>query len=268
MIQTAVLTCTHIHVHTAPGRTDGFISNLQSFIETLFGCSEDFDYAELHLSAGEAQFNCYWMGSDRPEFDSALTSALENADEIDLHLNLCSEADSMDKAHEALYIALSDGSLSDCVRMASLKKDDCASTLTFSGMHRGAFCHGEVPFCDDLDQIPEALSWNSSTHRAHFHFPEENVYDACCIADLLPERIDMIDFEFFYDDAELFIHSLQLSDRSSIEVYRDSLEQLAALSDSMQIDGVLTPESDSAFALMRFVPEGGQIAVQIAAAEF
>ena len=263
MNQTSCLICSHIRVHAAAGRTDSFVTRLQSFIKSHFDAAADFEYAELHLTAGSADFNCYWMGEDQPEFDPALTDAVASAAEIDLRLNISSETDCMSAPHDELFSLLSDGALSDCVQISLMKND----SLIFSGMHRGAFLHGAVPYTDAGDDLPETICWNSSNHRAHFHFSEENVYDACCIADLLPERIDMIDQEFFYDDGEMFIHSVQLTDRACAEVYRDSLEQLARLADSVEISGVLTPESETAFALMRIVPDGSRVTVQTAIAE-
>lgn len=263
MNQTSYLLCSHIHVRAVAGRTDGFIFQLQNFLKSPFDAADQFEYAELHLTAGEADFNCYWMGEDRPDFDSALTDAMASAAEIDLRLNISSETDCMSAPHDALLALLADGSLSDCVQISLLKND----VLTFSGMHRGTFLHGVVPYSDANGALPETTCWNSSNHRARFHFSEDNVYDACCIADLLPERIDMIDLEFFYDDGEMFIHSVQLTDRACAEVYREALEQLSALADSVEISGVLTPESETAFALMRFVPDGGRVTTQTAIAE-
>ena len=262
MIPTSYLTCSHIRVRTAPGRTDGFIARMQDFIHTLFDSASAFEYAELHLTAGGSDFNCYWMGEDHPDFDPALTDAVASAAEINLRLNISSETDCMSAPHDALLALLADGALSGSVQISLLKND----VLFFSGMHRGAFLHGVVPYAD-ADSLPETLCWNSSNHRAHFHFPEENVYDACCVADLLPERIDMIDLEFFYDDGELFIHSVQLTDAACAEVYRESLEQLTVLADHAEISGVLTPESDAAFALMRFIPVGNRVTLQTAIAE-
>lgn len=268
MNQTSVLTCTRIRVRAVPGRTDGLISGLQAFVNALFDRPDAFDYAELHLLTDGDARDLYWMGDEQPAFDPSLTAAISAAAEVDLLLNLSGETDCMADAHAALSSLLADGSLSDCARMICLRTGDDFAALTLSGIHGGAFLHGEVPFADGCEGVPADMCWNSCTHRARFHFPEEALDDAWDLSELLPERIDEIDFEFSFDRAELVIHSVQLTDLNGVEVYREVLQHLADLSDGMEIAGALTPESDSAFALMRFAPDGSRVSVQTAVAEF
>lgn len=267
MNQTSILTCTHIHVRTAAGRTDAFVAMLHGFVRKLFDSANAFDYAELRLFADGDSREFFWMGDEQPVFDDSV-SALFSAAEMDIHLNLSSETDCMAASLTALTDHLKTGDLSDCARMSVLKTGDDFTHLTIAGMHGGAYLCGEVPFADGCEGVPSDMCWNSSTHRAVFHFPDETIDDAWDLSEMLPERIDEIDFEFSFDSGELRIHSVQLPDMTCAETYRAALEQFAAMADELHIDGVLTPESDSAFALMRFAADGRTIAIRTAVAEF
>lgn len=267
MNQTSILTCAHIRVRASSGRTDAFLAQLQAFVCRLFDSAGSFDYAELRLCAGNDSREFFWMGEEAPVSDDSLPQFFSAA-EIDVHLNLSGETDFLAAGLSCLTDCLKDGELRDCAHMSVLKTGDDFACLTIAGMHDGSYLCAEVPFADGCKGVPADMCWNSCTHRAVFHFPEENIDDAWDLSEMLPERIDEIDFEFSFDSGELRIHSVQLPDMSCAETYRAALEQFAGMADEFRIDGVLTPESDSAFALMRFAADGGRIAIQTAAAEF
>lgn len=266
MTNASTLACIRIRVNSLSGRTDGFVAGLQSFLKTLCARAKAFEFAELSLMADGAGPVLLWMGDDRPGFESAELSALESAKEIDIRLNLCSETDSCADDRAALFSLLSDGALADRVQFCALITGGSAS-LMLSGLRGGRFCHGEVPFTDGCEGIPEDLRWNSASHRVLLRFADSAVDDAWDLSDLMQERIDEIDLEFLPDSGELRIHSVQLPDMNSVEAYRAFLERLSLLAESVSIEGALTPEAEDAFALLRFVRAGNAVTVQTAVAE-
>lgn len=263
MPNSSILSCIRIRAHAVPGRTDGFIAALQEFAQLLPKHPESFSYAELHLAADSREHDCFWMEGDCPDFDSGL---IASAKEIDLRLNMCCEDALLLNAQTQLFDLLADGAHADCVRFCALVTDEEHAALTLSGMHGGAFHHGEVSFIDGCGGIPEDMCWNSSTHRAQFTFPEEALDDAWDLSEIIPEHIDEIDLEFSFDRGEMAIHSVQLPDMDAVETYRSILQKLCEMANSFSISGALTPESDSAFALLRFACNGG-VTVQTAVAE-
>lgn len=261
MNNSPVLVCSRIRVHAVPGRTDGFVAGMQALLKTLSAQSDAFSYAEIHLTADESVRDYFIMDGEHPQIDA---EALAAAKEIDLQMNLSCEDNRIADALSAVLSLLSDGSLADCARFCMLATGGNSAALTLSGMRNGFFHHGEVPFTDEL---PADLCWNSSDHRASFTFPEEALDEVWELSEILQERIDEIDLEFSFDGGELQIHSVQLPDREAIEAYRAALAQMASLADSVCISGALTPESDEAFALLRFVHEVGCVKVQTAIAD-
>lgn len=264
MSDTTFLCCSRIRLSAVPGRTENFAAALCSFLETIAGRAEAFSYAELQLTADENESVFYWMGDEQPDLGDCL-SAVSSAAELDISLNLCSEEDCASDALNALTGLLSDGSYADCARVCTLTRDGDDTRVFLSGMREGAFHHGEIPFGNDA--APDGMCWNSCTHSAHFTFSGDACNDAWDLSDLLAERIDEIDLEFSYDDGTLAIHSVQLPDAENTEVYRAALEQFCAIADSASIDGVLTPEAENAFALMRLVLSDGHVSIRTAIAE-
>lgn len=267
MSNSSALCCSRTRVHAVPGRTEGFIAGLQIFLKALSDRSETLDYAELHITIDGDGQDYYWMGDDRPTLGEPLLASLAAAGEVDLLLNMSSETDCLSGELGAMLSLLADDSLADCVRFGALINDGETISAFLSGMRGGAFHHGTVAFSNGCDGVPADLCWNSSDHRASFTFPGEALDEVWEIADELQARIGMVDLEFSYEDGELHIYSVQLPDLESVEFYRAALERLARLADSAHIGGMLNPESEAAFALLRFALEDGCVKVQTAIAE-
>jgi len=266
MTESSYLACISIQLTSAAGRTDNFTAELQAFLKNFVGRADSFSYAELQIFADGDWRSFYWVGDNRPDPDYVLSSFPATA-QMHMQLNLFSDADCVSDILHPLTTRLSDGSLANHVRLCALTRDGGDASVFLSGMLEGAFHHGEIPFHDGMDGIPEDMCWNSCTHAARFTFPEDARDDAWDLSDLLEERIDEIDLDFSRDEGTLAIHSVQLPDVESVEVYRALLEQLCSLADSAVISGDLTPESENAFALLRFVPADGHVTVQTAIAE-
>ena len=267
MQNTSLLSCEHIRIRRVPGRTDGFIRQLQEYLKTLFRLSDAFGSAELHLQADGDERTFLWLGDEHPEIDLAAIDALAEASQIDVRVDLCSERPCMEDARDRLTALLASGTLKDCVRYCELLEDEHTSSLFLSGLYRGAFLHGSVPFTANDEDILEDAVWNGYTHRAEFHFAEESVEAMLDLADRIQDRIEEIDLELSDDDRRLEIGSVQLACREDVSFYREALEQLVRLSDHAQLTGALTPESDAIFALLRFVREGSAVVAQTAVAE-
>jgi len=266
MPESSFLSCSRTRVRAVPGRTDGFAAALQRFLETIAGRAGSFSYAELLLIADGDEHSFFWLGDECPDLGGNLACLAASA-ELDVQLNLCSDEDCASDALAALIAPLADGALSDCVRFSSLTRSGDDASVFLLGSSDGAFHHGEIPFRDGLQGVPEDMCWNSCTHAARFTFPEAARDDAWDLSDLLEERIDEIDLDFSRDEGTLAIHSVQLPDAEAVETYRAFLEQLASIAGSASILGALTPEAENAFALLRFVLEDGRVRMQTAIAE-
>ena len=263
MSNSSILSCFRIRAHAVPGRTDDFIDALQGFVQLLPQLPEIYSYAELHVSIDAGEFDFFFSDVESPAIDTGL---IASAKEIELSMNLCCEGSTLPDAQARLFSLLSDGALADCVRFCALVSDDAHAELTLSGKLGETFHHGPVPFADGCGDIPSELCWNSCTHSARFTFPEVALDDAWDLSELIPEQIDEIDLEFSFDRSEMLIHSVQLPDMAAVENYRGILQKLTEMANSASIEGVLTPESDSAFALLRFVCNDG-VQIQTAVAE-
>ena len=268
MKKSSALSCEHIRVHRVPGRTDGFIDALQRYLKSLFVQNDKLSWVEIRIVNDDRSYCFEWQdgclcgdGSDE-----ALTGMAE-ADRSDVRVDMCCEFFHMEDAQSALTDVLRDGLLKDCVRYVALLQDESSSALMLSGLYRGSFLHGAVPFTADNQDILVVCKWNGFTHRAAFRFPESAVNAAAALADELEDRLE-IELTLSDDGRNLTIESLQLADRREVFFYRDKLEQLARLSEHAQITGALAPDSDSVFALLRFVQEGSGIIWQTAVAEY
>lgn len=268
MKNTSALSCEHIHIHRIAGRTDAFIAALQGYLRTLFMQNDKLSWMEIRIANDNASF-CL-QGQDGvltgDSADEAL-SGMTAADEIDVRVDMCCELFHMDGAQAVLSDALRSGQLKDCVRYCALLQDEQTSSLTLSGLYRGAFLHGAVPFTQDNEDILVACKWIGFTHRAEFRFPESAAGAASALTEQLEDRLE-IDLTFSPDGRELKIQGLELADRREVLFYRDALEQLVRLSESARITGALAPDSDSVFALLRFVQDGSGVVLQTAVAEY
>lgn len=265
MDNSSVFSCEHIHVRRIAGRTDAFVAALKKYLRTLFDATEFFGTANLVLSLDEQTHTFEWMGDVNPASDENCIDAMDSASEIDVRLDICCEDGRMLNIQNALSDMLENGALKDCVSYCELLEDAHTSSLYLSGPYRGSFLHGSVPFtgCDD---ILVDNTWNGYTHRAEFvlHFEaEDEVRD---IADELGENLE-IDIELMHGAHELTVASVQLVGPAEVELYRSSLEKLVRIADSSKITGALTPESDTLFALLRFVKDGSSVDIQTAVAE-
>ena len=268
MKNSSALSCEHIRIRRAPGRTDGFIDALQRYLKSLFTQNDKLSWVEVRIADDDRSYCFEWQdgGLCGDGADEALTG-MAGANRIDVRVDMCCEFFHMEDAQSALTDVLRDGQLKDCVRYVALLQDESSSALMLSGLYRGSFLHGAVPFTADNQDILVVCKWNGFTHRAEFRFPESAVNAAAALADELEDRLE-IELTLADDGRSLTIESLQLADRREVFFYRDALEQLARLSERAQITGALAPDSDSVFALLRFVQEGSGVIWQAAVAEY
>ncbi len=266
MKNSSILSCEHIHVHRVPGRTDGFIAALQTYLRTLFSLSDEFGSAEIRIVNDDREALFEWTGGALPGPGDEAIDGMAHAAEIDVRVNMCCDLFDMDVAQAALAQHLKGGALKDCVRCCTLIEDEQTASLTMSGMYRGAFLQGAVPFTTDNQDILVATRWNGYTHRAEFRLPKENAGAAARIASALEAQLE-IELTRSDDGQALVIDALQLDGRGQVELYRRSLAELSALAQTSLITGSLAPEDDAVFALLRFVQEGADVVVQTAVAE-
>lgn len=263
MKNSSVLSCEHIHIRRIPGRTDAFITALKDYLRTLPAPGDGLDWVEIRIDQKPDD-------AENLENSACVNQALEKLDqldEFDVRVNMCCELFRMDDAQAALSGMLGSGQLKDCVRYCALLQDETTASLTLSGLYRGAFLHGAVPFTGDNEDILVACGWNGLTHRAEFSLPESAADQVADLVDALESRLE-IDLEFAPDGRSLKIESLQLAGHDDVLFYRDTLAQLTGMSDRAQITGALVPDSDAVFALLRFVPAGAGILIQTAVAEY
>ena len=264
MNATSALSCEHIYIRRIPGRTDAFIAALQNYLRKLLTISEGTESAEIIITPDGSEHRFEWYGeAGETNLDSAL-SAMETAAETDVRINICSDLYSAEEEQRSLNALLRDGSLKDCVRCSILLEDEHTSSLTMSGLYRGAFLHGAVPFVSDASDILLKTAWNGYTHRAEFRFAPAAFDDAQDLGDLLEDRLEI---ELVTEDNLLRVENVHLEDADEVAFYREMLEKLTTLAESAQITGALTPESDEIFALLRFVRENSAVTVQTAVAE-
>ena len=266
MKNSSILSCEHIHVRRVPGRTDAFLAALKVYLETLFSLSDEFGSAEIRIANDGREFRFEWAGGELPGPGGEAIDGMAEASEIDVRVNMCCDLFDMDEAQAALARELKGGALKDCVRCCTLIEDEQTASLTMSGIYRGAFLQGAVPFTTDNEDILVATRWNGFTHRAEFRLREAEADAAGEIADALEGRLE-IELSRSDDGRALAIGALQLDGRAQVEFYRDALERLCRMSESSLITGSLAPEDDAVFALLRFVRDGADVVVQTAVAE-
>lgn len=262
----SVLSCEHIHIHRIPGRTDAILSALQGYLRTLFQLLNHLGSAEILIDLDGAQSRFEWLDDVCPASDEGCIDRLTQADEIDVRVDMCCDQFPMEDAQKAISALLKDGSLKDCARYCALIEDDQTSSLTLSGLYRGAFLHGSVPFTSNNEDILVDTQWNGSSHRAEFQLRPESEEQARDLVELLESHLD-IELNLSDDGRSLVIDGVQLGGRHDVRFYRETLEKLVRLSDRALITGSLIPESDNVFALLRFVQEGSLVNVQTAVAE-
>ena len=266
MKNTSVLSCEHIHLERVPGKTETFARALTDYLRTLFGLSDEFGSAEIIIETDGVRRAFVWDSEAIPEGEEAALDAILSAWAVDVRVNMCCDLFFMDEAQTALTARLADGSLRDCVRYCALLEDEQTSSLFYSGLFRGAFLHGSVPFeTVPSDRLP-ADHWNGRTQRAEFTFPAEAADGAQALADRAAEEIEG-DFAFADDGRALVISEMHLVSRGQAEQVRQLLEQLCALSEQAVITGALTPEDDETYALLRYVRSGDRVEMQAATAE-
>lgn len=262
----SVLSCEHIHIRRVPGRTDAFMSALQGYLRALFQLLNHLGSAELSISLDGAQTRFEWLDDVCPDSDGVQIELLAQANEIDVRVDMCCDRFPMEDAQKALSDLLKDGSLKDCVRYCALIEDEQTSSLTLSGLYRGAFLHGSVPFTSNNEDILVDTQWSGSSHRAEFEIAQGNEDQVRDLADLLESRLGIV-LNLSGDGRTLIIDGVQLCGRQDVRFYRETLETLARLSARALITGSLIPESDTVFALLRFVQQGSAVSVQTAVAE-
>ncbi|MBQ8973243.1 MAG: hypothetical protein IJ074_09220 [Clostridia bacterium] len=266
MIETSILSCEHIEIHAQPGQTDAFIRALQDYLRVLFSLSDELGSAELALTLDGETYEYVWMDDERPGAAGEQINALANAKEIGIRVNMCSELTDLASEQRKLNAMLRDGSLKDWVRYVELLADERTTSLTMSGIYRGAFLHGAVPFSGANEDILVSTQWNGLTHRAEFQLRKEERDSARELADALEQRFE-IDLSISNDGGALLIEGLELKGLDDVRFYRETLETLVRKSEQNAITGALIPEDDRVFALLRFVPEGSSVFIQTAVAE-
>ncbi len=266
MKNSSILSCEHIHVRRVPGRTEVFVAALQTYLRTLFSLSDEFGSAEICIANDDREYRFEWTGDGLPGSGDEAIEGMAGAAEIDVRVNMCCDLFDMDEAQAALAAQLKGGVLKDCVRCCTLIQDEQTASLTMSGIYRGAFLQGAVPFTTDNQDILVATRWNGFTHRAEFRVRKADAQAAAEVADALEDALE-IELTRSDDGLALVIGALQLDGRAQVERYREALEKLAQMSETSLITGSLAPEDDAVFALLRFVQEGAEVIVQTAVAE-
>ncbi len=266
MKSASVLSCEHIHIHRILGRTDAFIAALQGYLHTLFTHFDEFGSVKIMIVCDDRSFQYEWVAGEQPSDYDPATLAVGESGEIDVQIDLYCEQTDIEEHQNTLFSLSRHGVLKDCVRHCILLEDEQTTSLMMSGMYRGAFLHGSVPFTSGNVDILEDTKWIDSSHRASFHFPEGAEDDAEDLLEQLETRL-AIEANLTDNRRTLIIDGTQLDGRGDVYFYRDMLAKLVSLSDDALITGALMPESDTIFALLRFVQEGSSILVQTAVAE-
>lgn len=258
----SALSCEHIYMERIPGKTDRALTALQDYLRALFSPSHNSESAEVIITC-DGETRCFeWFGSSEALNPTEALSPLGNAIHIDIRINLCCDHFTLIEEQRELYDILRDGSLKDCVHCRTLLEDEDSTSLTMSGLHCGAFLHGNVPFCANAVSLQTA--WNGYTHRAVFSFAPADFDHAQDLTDVLEDRLDI---ELSAQNDEIRIENVHLENADDIAFYRETLEKLSALAQDAQISGALTPESDDVFALLRFVLKNDSVAIETAIAE-
>lgn len=258
----SALSCEHIYMERIPGKTDHALAALQDYLRALFSLSHNSESAEVIITCDGEPLCFEWFGTTEKLNPNEALSRLSSANHIDVRINLCCDHSTSIEEQRELYDILCDGSLKDCVHCRVLLEDEGSTSLTMSGLHCGAFLHGNVPFC--ANTAPLQTAWNGYTHRAVFSFAPADFDHAQDLTDVLEDRLDI---ELSAQNNEIRIVNVHLENADDIAFYRETLEKLSAFAQNAHLSGALTPESDDVFALLRFVLKNDSVAIETAVAE-